>query len=325
MGDTGPCGPCSEIFYDHGADIWGGLPGTPEEDGDRYIEIWNNVFMQYNRSADGEMKPLPKPSVDTGMGLERIAAVMQGVHNNYDIDLFQNLLAAAAKATNTQDLDSKSLRVIADHIRSCAFLIVDDVLPSNEGRGYVLRRIIRRAVRHGHQLGQTQAFFHKLVPALVAEMGAAYPELIQLQSQIEKVLLAEEQQFEKTLEKGLAVLDSSLDNLSGKTIPGDLVFKLYDTYGFPTDLTNDIARERELEIDLEGYEACMAEQRARARAAGNFSVDYGDAITVDGETTFLGYNTLADEGEVLAIYCDGAAVPQLLEGQDGVVTKRLIG
>ena len=319
MGDTGPCGPCSEIFYDHGEDIWGGLPGTPEEDGDRYIEIWNNVFMQYNRSADGEMTPLPKPSVDTGMGLERIAAVMQDVHNNYDIDLFQSLLSAAAKATNTDDLENKSLRVIADHIRSCAFLIVDGVLPSNEGRGYVLRRIIRRAVRHGHQLGQTQAFFHSLVPALVAEMGEAYPELTALQAQVQKVLLAEEQQFEKTLEKGLAVLDTALKSLNTKTIPGDLVFKLYDTYGFPTDLTNDIARERDLAIDLEGYEVCMAEQRARARAAGNFTVDYGDTISIDGATDFIGYDSLTDEAEVLAIYCDGKAVEQLLEGQDGVL------
>lgn len=323
MGDTGPCGPCTEIFYDHGEHIWGGLPGTPEEDGDRYIEIWNNVFMQFNRSADGTMEPLPKPSVDTGMGLERVAAVMQEVHNNYDIDLFQSLLKASAQATNTEDLDNKSLRVIADHIRSCAFLVADGVIPSNEGRGYVLRRIIRRAIRHGHKLGQTNAFFHTLVAALAEEMGDAYPELVQQQSQIEQVLLTEEQQFEKTLDKGMAILDAALNELSGTEIPGKLVFTLYDTYGFPVDLTNDIARERELTLDMEGYEQCMAEQRVRARAAGKFSVDYTTAITVDGETAFSGYETVVDSGSVVALFKSkdkGTDAAELLEeGEDGVI------
>lgn len=319
MGDTGPCGPCTEIFYDHGADIWGGLPGTPEEDGDRYIEIWNNVFMQFNRSADGTMTPLPKPSVDTGMGLERISAVKQGVHNNYDIDLFQHLLKAAAMITGTEDLAHKSLRVIADHIRSCAFLVVDGVMPSNEGRGYVLRRIIRRAVRHGHKLGHTDAFFYKLVAALVAEMGAAYPELVALQSQIEKVLLTEEQQFEKTLEKGLSVLEVALSSLSGSEIPGDVVFTLYDTYGFPTDLTNDIARERELSLDMDGYEKCMNEQRARARAAGKFTADYSASIKVEGETTFSGYVNLLDEGAIVALYNGENTCEQLQSGDEGII------
>ncbi len=319
MGDTGPCGPCTEIFYDHGEHIWGGLPGTPEEDGDRYIEIWNNVFMQFNRSADGTMEPLPKPSVDTGMGLERIAAVMQDVHSNYEIDLFQNLLKAAAEITNTKDLENKSLRVIADHIRSCAFLITDGVMPSNEGRGYVLRRIIRRAVRHGHQLKQTDAFFYKLVAALAKEMGEAYPELVQQQAQIEKVLLTEEKQFEKTLEKGLSVLESALEKVSSKEIPGEVVFTLYDTYGFPTDLTNDIARERGLSLDMQGYEECMEQQRVRARAAGNFSVDYTASINVEGETVFSGYQQVSDDGKVVALYSDGKAVKQLQEGEEGVV------
>lgn len=319
MGDTGPCGPCTEIFYDHGDDIWGGPPGTPEEDGDRFIEIWNIVFMQFNRSADGEMAPLPKPSVDTGMGLERIAAVMQGVHSNYEIDLFQNLLAAVVDVTNASDKNDKSLRVIADHIRSCSFLIVDGVLPSNEGRGYVLRRIIRRAVRHGQKLGQKEAFFSKLVAALVKEMGEAYPELKAQQSQIEKVLLLEEQQFEKTLEKGLIVLENALKDLSGAVIPGEVVFTLHDTYGFPTDLTNDIARERDLTLDLEAYEALMAEQRALARAAGKFKVDYTDSITLDDETDFKGYQTLEDKAQVIALYKEGQSVEQLTEGEEGVV------
>jgi len=323
MGDTGPCGPCTEIFYDHGADIWGGPPGSPEEDGDRFIEIWNLVFMQFNRSASGEMQALPKPSVDTGMGLERIAAIMQGVHSNYEIDLFQHLLDAVAKATNVTDKKDKSLRVIADHIRSCSFLIVDGVLPSNEGRGYVLRRIIRRAVRHGHKLGQKEAFFHTLVSALVNEMGEAYPELQSQQGQIEKVLLAEEQQFEKTLEKGLGVLEVALGALSGKEIPGQAVFNLHDTYGFPTDLTNDIARERGYTLDMEGYETAMAEQRARARAAGKFKVDYSDNIECAGETLFVGYGYDHDnkhhKAKALALYKDGKSVDRLLEGEDGVI------
>ena len=275
--------------------------------------------MQFNRSADGTMEPLPKPSVDTGMGLERIAAVLQNVHSNYEIDLFQHLLAATAKATNTEDMDNKSLRVIADHIRSCAFLVVDGVLPSNEGRGYVLRRIIRRAIRHGHKLGQKAAFFHQLVAALVAEMGDAYPELAAQQAHVEKVLLAEEQQFAKTLDNGLGVLETALKALKGTEIPGDVVFKLHDTYGFPTDLTNDIARERELTLDLAAYEACMAEQRARARAAGKFKVDYNDVLVSDQTTEFLGYDHLVSEGEVLSLFKDGKPVDQLLEGEDGVV------
>ena len=324
MGDTGPCGPCTEIFYDHGENIWGGLPGTPEEDGDRYIEIWNIVFMQFNRSADGTMEKLPKPSVDTGMGLERISAIMQNVHNNYDIDLFQHLLKAAAAITHTQDIEHKSLRVIADHIRSCAFLIIDGVMPSNEGRGYVLRRIIRRAVRHGHKLGQTQAFFHQLVAALVDTMGEAYPELRSQQKQIEKILLLEEQQFEKTLEKGLSVLESVLassDFIQGGStqIPGATVFSLYDTYGFPTDLTNDIAREHKLTLDMEGYEKCMNEQRARARAAGKFTVDYSSTIDLEGATDFTGYDTVNGGGSIIALYQDVQSVENLKQGDEGVI------
>ena len=319
MGDTGPCGPCTEIFYDHGADIWGGPPGSPEEDGDRYIEIWNNVFMQFNRTPDGVLHPLPAPSVDTGMGLERISAVMQHVHSNYEIDLFQHLLAAAAQATGTQDLENKSLRVIADHIRSCAFLVSDGVLPSNEGRGYVLRRIIRRAIRHGNKLGQKQAFFHTLVQALSDVMGEAYPELIKNQAHIERVLLQEEEQFAKTLDKGMDVLEDALAKLSGKVIPGKLVFTLYDTYGFPLDLTNDIARERDLTIDQEGYDAAMAEQRARARAAGAFKVDYSAAGLDLPASEFLGYSQLAEQGKVLALLKDGQKVDRLVEGEDGAI------
>ncbi|WP_353409506.1 alanine--tRNA ligase [Pseudoteredinibacter isoporae] len=319
MGDTGPCGPCTEIFYDHGEGIWGGPPGSPEEDGDRFIEIWNVVFMQFNRSADGTMTPLPKPSVDTGMGLERIAAVMQNVHSNYEIDLFQYLLQATANATHTDDMENKSLRVIADHIRSCAFLIVDGVIPSNEGRGYVLRRIIRRAIRHGHKLGQKQAFFHSLVQALVDQMGDAYPELKQQQAQIEKVLLTEEQQFEKTLDKGMAVLESELSDLTSKEIPGQLVFALYDTYGFPVDLTNDIAREREMSIDLDGYETLMEQQRQRARAAGSFKVDYNDSLTIEGDTEFTGYGALDGASKVVALFKDGEALEQLQAGDRGIV------
>jgi len=319
MGDTGPCGPCTEIFYDHGPDIWGGPPGSPEEDGDRFIEIWNNVFMQFNRTPDGVLHPLPAPSVDTGMGLERISAVMQHVHSNYEIDLFQHLLKAAAEATGTQDLENKSLRVIADHIRSCSFLISDGVLPSNEGRGYVLRRIIRRAIRHGNQLGQKRAFFHTLVKALAEVMGGAYPELYKNQAHIERVLLQEEEQFEKTLDKGIAVLEEALAGLSGSEIPGKLVFTLYDTYGFPIDLTADIARERGLTVDLAGYEEAMAEQRARARAAGTFKVDYSQAGLELPDTEFLGYSHLAEEGRVVALIKDGQKVEQLVEGDDGVV------
>lgn len=324
MGDTGPCGPCTEIFYDHGEDIWGGVPGSPEEDGDRFIEIWNVVFMQYERQADGTMIDLPKPSVDTGMGLERIAAVMQGVHSNYEIDMFQNLLAAAAKATGAkdlapEDLGQKSLRVIADHIRSCAFLISDGVMPSNEGRGYVLRRIIRRAVRHGNKLGQKKAFFHQLVAALVVEMGEAYPELVTGQKQIETVLLREEEQFEKTLDKGMTVLETALSELKGTEVPGQVVFTLYDTYGFPFDLTADIARERELTIDEAGYETAMNEQRARARAAGSFKVDYTASLTIDGDTTFDGYTELTGQGTVVALLKDGAAVDILSADEEGVV------
>lgn len=319
MGDTGPCGPCTEIFYDHGADIWGGPPGSPEEDGDRYIEIWNNVFMQFNRTADGVLHPLPAPSVDTGMGLERISAVMQHVHSNYEIDLFQHLLQAAADVTGNHDMENKSLRVIADHIRSCSFLISDGVVPSNEGRGYVLRRIIRRAIRHGNQLGQKQPFFHKLAKALAEVMGDAYPELYKNQAQIERVLLQEEEQFEKTLDKGIAVLEDALGKLSGTEVPGKVVFTLYDTYGFPVDLTADIARERGLTIDQEGYEAAMAEQRARARAAGSFKVDYNAAGLDLPASEFLGYSSLAEQGKVLALVKDGKKVERLVEGDDGVV------
>ncbi|WP_292954650.1 MULTISPECIES: alanine--tRNA ligase [unclassified Neptuniibacter] len=320
MGDTGPCGPCTEIFFDHGADVWGGPPGSPEEDGDRYIEIWNVVFMQYNRSADGEMTPLPKPSVDTGMGLERIAAIMQNVHSNYEIDIFQNLLKATAAAVGSNDLDNKSLRVIADHIRSCSFLIVDGVLPSNEGAGYVLRRIIRRAVRHGNKLGATGAFFNQLVAALVKEMGEAYPELAEKQAQVERVLLKEEEQFAKTLDHGMRLLQEAIDALQGTVIPGETVFKLYDTYGFPFDLTADVARELELSVDEEGFQQAMEAQRDRARAAGKFAVDYNDTIRLEGETAFTGYELLADSGSaVVALFKNGEAVDALNAGDEGLV------
>ena len=316
MGDTGPCGPSSEIFFDHGADVAGGPPGSENDDLDRYIEIWNLVFMQYQRAADGTMTPLPKPSIDTGMGLERIAAVMQGVHNNYDIDLFRNLIAAAGeitgeKALGEEGLENKSLRVIADHIRSSAFLIVDGVLPSNEGRGYVLRRIVRRALRQGHQLGINTPFFHKLVAALATEMGAAYPELVSKQAQVEKVLLAEEEQFAKTLDKGMGVLEDALKNLDGSQLPGELVFQLYDTYGFPTDLTADIARERGLTIDLPGYEAQMEAQKAQSRAASNFGVDYSASLNVEGCTEFTGYQNLEQSGTLQAIFVDGQPVDSI--------------
>ncbi len=319
MGDTGPCGPCTEIFYDHGADVPGGPPGSPDEDGDRYIEIWNLVFMQFNRSADGTLTKLPKPSVDTGMGLERIAAVMQHVHSNYEIDLFQALIKAAAEATNTSNLASTSLRVIADHIRSCAFLVVDGVIPSNEGRGYVLRRIIRRAVRHGHQLGMKQAFFHKLVATLAEVMGTAYPEIIAQQKRVAATLLAEEQQFARTLDNGMAILNEAIADLKGREIPGDVVFKLYDTYGFPVDLTADIAREKQLTLDLAGFEAAMNVQKQQARAASKFEAQESLSIGDAAATRFQGYDLLDAHAEIIALYRDGAVVDQLGAGQSGVV------
>ena len=319
MGDTGPCGPCTEIFYDHGPDIWGGPPGSPEEDGDRYIEIWNNVFMQFNRTADGVLHPLPAPSVDTGMGLERVSAVLQHVHSNYEIDLFQNLLSAAAKAIGCSNDGQASLKVVADHIRSCGFLIADGVLPSNEGRGYVLRRIIRRACRHGNKLGAKGSFFYQIVAALVAEMGEAFPELNSQQAHIERVLKAEEEQFAKTLEQGLRILEQDLAQLKGEVVPGDVVFKLYDTYGFPMDLTADIARERELTIDEAGFEREMDAQRERARSASAFGMDYNSLVKVDSATEFLGYDATEGQGKIIALYKDGQAVDQLGEGEQGVV------
>ncbi len=322
MGDTGPCGPCTEIFFDHGEEVFGGPPGSPDEDGDRYIEIWNVVFMQYNRSADGEMTPLPRPSVDTGMGLERIAAVMQGVHSNYEIDMFQNLLKATAEAVGTADLDNKSLRVIADHIRSCAFLIVDGVTPSNEGRGYVLRRIMRRAIRHGNKLGAKGAFFNTLVSALVKEMGGAYPELVKLQEHVERVILKEEQQFAKTLDHGMKLLSEAIDALQGNIISGETVFKLYDTYGFPVDLTADVAREHQLEIDMEGFDAEMEQQRQRARASGSFSVDYNDKLSIDGETAFTGYDHCEEQADIVALFKEGEPVKQLSAGEKGIVVLK---
>ncbi|MEE1923890.1 alanine--tRNA ligase [Pseudomonas sp. 148P] len=319
MGDTGPCGPCTEIFYDHGADIWGGPPGSPEEDGDRYIEIWNNVFMQFNRTADGVLHPLPAPSVDTGMGLERISAVLQHVHSNYEIDLFQSLLAASAKAIGCTDEGQPSLKVVADHIRSCGFLIADGVVPSNEGRGYVLRRIVRRACRHGNKLGAKGSFFYQIVAALVAEMGEAFPELKSQQAHIERVLKTEEEQFAKTLEQGLKILEQDLADLQGNVIPGEVVFKLYDTYGFPMDLTADIARERELSIDEAGFEREMEAQRERARSASAFGLDYNSLVKVDVDTEFLGYSATEGSAKVVALYKDGQSVEQLGEGEEGVV------
>ncbi len=319
MGDTGPCGPCTEIFYDHGPEIWGGPPGSPEEDGDRYIEIWNNVFMQFNRTADGVLHPLPAPSVDTGMGLERISAVMQHVHSNYEIDLFQSLLAASAKAIGCSNDAQPSLKVVADHIRSCGFLIADGVLPSNEGRGYVLRRIIRRACRHGNKLGAKGSFFYQIVAALVAEMGEAFPELKAQQAHIERVLKAEEEQFAKTLEQGLKILEQDLAELKGNVVPGDVVFKLYDTYGFPMDLTGDIARERNLTLDEAGFEREMEAQRERARSASAFGLDYNSLVKVDVATAFTGYTTTEGNATVVALYKDGQAVEQLGEGEQGVV------
>ena len=319
MGDTGPCGPCSEIFYDHGEDIAGGPPGTPEEDGDRYIEIWNIVFMQYNRQADGALENLPNPSVDTGMGLERIAAILQDVHNNYDIDVFQALIQATAKVLDISDLSLPSLKVIADHIRSCSFLIADGVVPSNEGRGYVLRRIIRRAARHGYQLGATTTFFYKLLPTLISEMGEAYPELLKQQENITTLLKREEEQFAKTLEVGMKLFEQSLSQVVDQTIPGELAFKLYDTYGFPLDLTADVAREKGLQVDAVGFEKCMTEQRNRAKSASQFSVDYNDVIHSNCETEFLGYSEGASDSEVLELYQEGQKVKALKEGETGIV------
>jgi alanyl-tRNA synthetase len=319
MGDTGPCGPCTEIFYDHGEHIWGGPPGSPEEDGDRYIEIWNIVFMQFNRHSDGRMEKLPKPSVDTGMGLERIAAILQHVHSNYEIDTFVALIKAAAEVTGATDLSDKSLRVVADHIRSCAFLIVDGVQPSNEGRGYVLRRIVRRAVRHGNKLGAKGAFFYRLVAALVAQMGEAYPELAAKQAVVEKVLKLEEEQFGKTLERGLTILEDALAGLTGTELPGELVFKLYDTYGFPVDLTNDVARERNLSIDQAGFDAAMAEQRKRAQQASNFGADYNATLTSSQQTTFTGYEQEFGNAVVVEILRDGQAVNSLSDGDQALV------
>ncbi|MEY1661619.1 alanine--tRNA ligase [Isoalcanivorax beigongshangi] len=319
MGDTGPCGPCSELFYDHGEHVPGGPPGSPGDDLDRYIEIWNLVFMQYDRQPDGTLVPLPKPSVDTGMGLERISAVMQGVHSNYEIDLFQALLRAAAAATGTTDLEAKSLRVIADHIRSASFLIADGVIPSNEGRGYVLRRIIRRALRHGHMLGCEQPFFHKLVAPLAEQMGDAYPELLSQQARIEKALRAEEEQFGRTLAQGMRVLEQAMGQLSGTELPGNLVFTLYDTHGFPPDLTADVARERGLTVDMDGFETAMAAQRERARGADAFANDYSDRLNIDAATDFSGYQLLDDQGEIVALYRDGEAVDSLAVGEDGLV------
>jgi alanyl-tRNA synthetase len=320
MGDTGPCGPCTEIFYDHGADIAGGPPGSPDEDGDRFVEIWNLVFMQYERSADGTLTPLPKPSVDTGMGLERISAVLQGVHSNYDIDLFRTLIAAAAKILDTTDLTNPSLRVIADHIRAASFLVLDGVLPSNEGRGYVLRRIMRRAMRHGQKFGASPVFFQQLVPTLAQVMGDAYPQLRQRQQHLQDVLLKEGEQFSRTLETGMALLEEAIGKLAGgKTIDGQTAFKLYDTYGFPVDLTADIARERGLQLDQAGFDAAMDAQRERARAASRFGVDLRGGADLGTTTEFSGYTLMADEGRVVALLKDGVTVPRLAAGDTGEV------
>ncbi|GAB6264094.1 alanine--tRNA ligase [Photobacterium sp. R1] len=319
MGDTGPCGPCTEIFYDHGDHIWGGPPGSPEEDGDRFIEIWNIVFMQFNRHADGNMDPLPKPSVDTGMGIERLAAIMQNVHSNYEIDIFQTLIKEAASVIGYDDLSNQSLRVVADHIRSCAYLIVDGVMPSNEGRGYVLRRIIRRAVRHGNKLGAKGAFFYKLVGPLAEVMGTAGDALKQQQAVVEKVLRIEEENFGRTLDRGMAILNEALETLNGKVLDGETVFKLYDTYGFPADLTNDVARERGFSIDEEGFNNAMEAQRQRAREAGQFGVDYNDSVKVDAETEFCGYEGTQGEGKVIALFRDGEAVDAIAAGEKALV------
>ena len=319
MGDTGPCGPCSEIFFDHGPDVPGGPPGSPDEDGDRYVEIWNLVFMQFDKSADGEMTPLPKPSVDTGMGLERISAVMQGVHSNYDIDLFRKLIAATADALGVENDASSSLNVIADHIRACSFLIVDGVLPGNEGRGYVLRRIIRRAIRHGKKLGHDGLFFHRLVAPLAAEMGGAYPELVEAKAHVEKVLKKEENRFAETLDQGMEILESAISELDGDKIPGDVVFKLYDTYGFPVDLTADIARERGLSVDNDGFEAAMDKQRERARAASKFGSTDSGALKTDADSDFLGYDGTEGSSSIIALFRDGEAVEKLSDGEEGAV------
>ncbi|EOI0110926.1 alanine--tRNA ligase [Vibrio cholerae] len=319
MGDTGPCGPCTEIFYDHGDHIWGGPPGSPEEDGDRFIEIWNNVFMQFNRHADGTMEPLPKPSVDTGMGIERISAIMQGVHSNYEIDVFQTLIKAAADAIGYQDLTNQSLRVVADHIRSCAFLIVDGVMPSNEGRGYVLRRIIRRAVRHGNKLGAQGAFFHKLVGPLAEVMGTAGVELKKQQALVEKVLRIEEENFGRTLDRGMSILNDALEQLSGQVLDGETVFKLYDTYGFPADLTNDVARERGFSIDEAGFEQAMEEQRQRAREAGQFGTDYNSLIKSATNTEFCGYTASRGQSVVREMFVEGAEVSALSAGDKAII------
>ncbi|MDX1352057.1 MAG: alanine--tRNA ligase [Thiomicrorhabdus sp.] len=319
MGDTGPCGPCTDIFYDHGADVAGGPPGSPDEDGDRYIEIWNLVFMQFDRAADGTLTPLPKPSVDTGMGLERLAAVMQNVHNNYDIDLFQAIVKKAAELTNQSDLTNNSLRVIADHIRSCAFTIVDGVLPSNEGRGYVLRRIIRRAIRHGYKLGMNDVFFYKLVPVLVEQMGEAYPELVKEQANVERALKLEEERFAETLENGMKLLEEYISTMQGKSIAGEIAFKLYDTYGFPLDLTADVAREKGLTVDEAGFEKSMEAQRERARSASNFASQSAGTIDYSGETRFVGYNQDDTDAKVAAIFVDGSAVDSVSEGMEAVV------
>lgn len=320
MGDTGPCGPCSEIFYDHGPEVAGGPPGSADEDGDRYVEIWNLVFMQYNRDAQGNLIPLPKPSVDTGMGLERLAAVLQGVHSNYDIDLFQNLISAVAELAGIEGRENNSLRVIADHIRSCAFLIVDGVLPSNEGRGYVLRRIIRRAIRHGHKLGLIEPFFYRLVAALCAEMGEAYPELLQAQDQVARVLRQEEERFAETLDQGMQILEAAIATMTGTVIDGETVFKLYDTYGFPVDLTADIARERELEVDLPGFERAMEQQRERARSASQFGKDYNHDLVVSEKSEFTGYEHFTDQAKVIALFNrHNEAVDVLQQGEAGIV------
>ncbi|TVO40075.1 alanine--tRNA ligase [Vibrio algivorus] len=323
MGDTGPCGPCTEIFYDHGEHIWGGRPGTPEEDGDRFIEIWNNVFMQFNRHADGTMEPLPKPSVDTGMGIERISAIMQGVHSNYEIDVFQTLIKAAAEVIGTEDLDNQSLRVVADHIRSCSFLIVDGVMPSNEGRGYVLRRIIRRAVRHGNKLGAQGTFFYKLVGKLAEVMGTAGDELKKQQPVVEKVLRIEEENFARTLDRGMTILNEAIDAIDSqqgeKVLDGETVFKLYDTYGFPADLTNDVARERNVEIDEDGFEKAMEVQRQRAREAGQFGTDYNKAIKTDVDTDFCGYSGVTGESSISEIFVEGEEVDSISAGTEAII------